>query len=158
MKKNPLLQNQEQSATKRVVIGAVAVFFLSFFLLMQGRFTSMKHHMELYYAMRALDTGSQTTLQTAVPFPWDRLYTFPTGTSKEEMVAVMGLDSEKNLAVTGGAELQYYFVHQNELVCAAIGTAETLGFAFDWGGDVLDSAEETMFLVEDVGYVFLVVE
>lgn len=156
MKHNPLLERQDKSDTKRVLLGAVAVFFLTFCLLIQGRYTSMKHHMALYYAMTALESGSQTSLQQAVPFAWDSLYTFPTGTSKEEMATAMAVDSQKNLSVTRGAELQFYFVHEHEVVCAVVGTAVSLGFSFDWGEDVLEFHQETVFSVEEMGYVSLV--
>lgn len=128
---SPLSGNRDPKRTKRVILGGVMVFWLTFALLMLSRFPLFKTHVDLYFSVQGLSPHTTVALNDIVPFAWEELYTFPPATDKNTMATAMGLDSSSDLKTTAQNQVQYYFLHQGNLVCAVYGTAESVGFVLD---------------------------
>lgn len=157
MKHNPLLENRDPKRGKRVLLGAVLVFWVTFSLLMVQKFPMMRTNIDLYYGVQSLEPQGEVPLNELVPFSWDALYTFPTGTSKEAMAETMGIGTNY-LAVTGTGQVQYYFLYEGELVCAMTGHPESTGFVLEIEDSPVLYSDHATVAVSYVDFYRLVVE
>lgn len=147
MKGNPLLEDRNPARTKRLILGAIMVFCITFTVMLVGKYPLMKTNIDLYYAIQALEEGDEVVFNDVVPFDWDSVYTFAPYTEPEIMAETMGV-TVKNLQQTlNEGMVQYYFIHQEKLVCAIYGYPNANGFVLEWEGSPLRYSDDARFSV-----------
>lgn len=152
---NPLLENRDPKRTKRIILGGIVVFWLTFSLLMLSRFPLFKTHVDIYFAVQNLSPNSTIALNELVPFQWDEVYTFPPASDKNTMAQAMSLDSTSDLKTTSPNQVQYYFLHQGKIVCAVYGTPDSVGFILDMETSPWYFADDIQLQVEKEDYFLL---
>lgn len=85
------------------------------------------NHLRLQTALSGV-TQSSVTLESAVPFQWDTAYAFAPGVTREEMGELTGADCSSVPEGAGGRGARLVFLLGGEVVCAASGEPEALGY------------------------------
>lgn len=145
---NPLLKNPATERMKRVVWGGVLVFFFCFFMLFYLSYGMIARNGALYTTLTSLQEG-ETRLD--LPFEWEEMYTFPVGTSVEEMENVSGISSSYFQEVTQEGWVQYYFLMGKQVVSFAVGNAKNVGFEIEMEGTMLEQGGDELFQVDTTG-------
>ena len=97
------------------------------FALLFGNPLMAWHNHQLQAALRDLPEGT-VTLEEAVPFEWDVLYSFDPYTSREEMENVMHLKSDAVQAGVSEGQRSFVFTKDDKVVCSMYGTPQKLGY------------------------------
>lgn len=92
-----------------------------------------ENNKKLAESIRSLVSG-QKNLNEIADFEWDDLYSFPAGTSVEDMMRLAGTSSENGLiAPTSEEQVNLLFVKDNEAVGSICGESANLKYDFDFG-------------------------
>ena len=85
------------------------------------------HNHQLRTALTGL-TDSVVTLEQAVPFSWDEVYTFPPYTTVEEIQEAIGTQSYNIKETVGEGMLQLVFLDEGAVTAAVCGYPAELGY------------------------------
>ena len=92
-------------------------------------------------------TEDSITLNEAVPFDWDAVYTFPPYIDKEDIEKIVGFKSpviEANQINEGMVHL--LFVKEEKVMASVLGYPDNLGYSISFP-DVIHAEDETEFAV-----------
>lgn len=117
---------------------------------------SFRNARGLKAAITALTRGT-TTLEEAVPFDWEAVYSFEPYTSREEIAWTMGFDSPEISETIGEGVTQLIFVEEDRVVLCICAYPENLGYDVDFTGCVR-YGEHTPFTVRQGSVVRLSLE
>ena len=117
---------------------------------------SFRNARRLKNAITALTQGT-TTLEEAVPFDWEAVYSFEPYTSREEIARTMGFDSPEISETIGEGVTQLIFVEEDRVVLCICAYPENLGYDVDFTGCVR-YGEHTRFAVRQGDVVRLAPE
>lgn len=95
------------------------------------------HNHQLKTALTGL-TDSSITLEQAVPFSWDEVYSFAPYTSLEEMEATIGTESYNLTESVSEGMLQLVFLDEGAVAAAVCAAPADLGYELifsDWEGN-----------------------
>lgn len=126
----------------------VAVLWLVF-----SRVESFRNARRLKSALAALPEGI-TTLEEAVPFDWEAVYSFEPYTSRAEIARTIGFDSPEISETIGEGITQLIFVEDDRVVLCICACPENLGYDVDFTGCVR-YGEHTPFIVRQGSVVRL---
>lgn len=144
---NPLLKDPANQRMKRVVYCGVAVFFFCVTVLLFLSYGMLVKNASIITTLTTLDQ-EEVTLEEVIPFTWEQIFCFPSGTSSEEMKNVAGFSSDYFQEVEESDAMQYYFVSNRSVVAFVIGTADSLGFSLEFEGYTLTYGDEVPFQVD----------
>lgn len=117
---------------------------------------SFRNARRLKAALTALTRGT-TTLEEAVPFDWEAVYSFEPYTSREEIARTIGFDSPEISETIGEGVTQLIFVEEDRVVLCICAYPENLGYDVDFTGCVR-YGEHTPFTVRQGSVVRLSLE
>lgn len=100
------------------------------------------HNHQLKTAMASL-TDKTITLEQAVPFSWDAVYSFAPYTSLDEIRETIGADSYNLTESTSEGMLQLVFMDDGAVTAAVCGLPENLGYDVEFTGWDGNSAKIT---------------
>lgn len=133
------------------------VILLLFSYLMFGSPVIAYHNYELQKSVTSIDTPNDVKLNEVVPFAWDIVYTFPPGTSKQEIENVIGFRSRAIQESDSKDTVQLLFIQNNEIVASICGDASTLGFRIDFDGSIRFE-EDAVFSIDPTAPVIRLVK
>lgn len=131
-----------------VAAGVLAVIALLWSLI--GSPVVLWHNHQLKSALTGL-TDTAITLEQAVPFSWDEVYSFPPYTSVEEMQEVIGAESYNLTESTGEGMLNLVFLDEGAVTAAVCGYPAELGYDIVLAG-AADSTPGKLTYGEDVSF------
>lgn len=134
---------------KKSAAFAAAVLVLLGWLLVGNPAEACRRY-RLKQAVRQLETGELVTLETLVPFAWEKVYTFPPYTSKAQMEETLGFKSRFLQETVNEGMVQLLFVKGNAVTADICGYADTLGYRITLE-DVVINGEGTLFRAERRG-------
>lgn len=140
-----------------------AVFAGVFLAVTLGALWLVFSHLESWRSARQLKTAltalpeGPTTLEQAVPFDWDAVYSFEPYTSREEIARTIGFDSPELSRTMGEGMTQLIFVRDGRVVLDICACPENLGYDVDFTGCVR-YGEHTRFAVRQGDVVRLAPE
>ena len=111
---------------KAIALTAAALVLLGWLLV--GEPAAALRRYRLKQAVRQLETGELVTLDALVPFAWERVYTFPPYTSKEQMEETLGFESRSIRETVSEGMVQLLFVKENTVTACICGYADALGY------------------------------
>lgn len=109
------------------------------------------HNRQLQQAMAAIDTSQKTTtLDTVVPFDWDKVYTFPPYTTKAEIEQTIGCTSNAISETVSEGMIQLIFLYDDGVTASICDYPQNLGYQilFD---DMIVFGENTIFSISQTG-------
>lgn len=118
-----------------------------------SRVESFRNARRLKAALTALPQGT-TTLEEAVPFDWEAVYSFEPYTSRTEIARTIGFDSPEISETIGEGATQLIFVEGDRVVLCICAYPENLGYDVDFTGCVR-YGEHTSFTVRQGSVVRL---
>lgn len=144
--------------TKKNMVSAVLFLALSLagVWLAFSRVESFRNARRLKASLTALPQGT-TTLEEAVPFDWEAVYSFEPYTSREEIARTIGFDSPEISETMGEGMTQLIFVEDERVVLCICAYPENLGYDVDFTGCVR-YGEHTPFTVRQGSVVRLSLE
>lgn len=144
--------------TKRnaVFAGLFLAVTLAGLWLVFSQVESFRNARRLKSALTALPEGS-TTLEQAIPFDWEAVYSFAPYTSREEIARTIGFDSPEISETMGEGMTQLIFVEDERVVLCICAYPENLGYDVDFAGCVR-YGEHTRFAVRQGDVVRLAPE
>lgn len=89
------------------------------------------HNHQLKTALTGL-TDQTVTLEQAVPFSWDTVYSFAPYTSLEEIRETIGTDSYNLTESTSEGMVQLVFLEEGNVTAAVCGDPASLGYRVDF--------------------------
>ena len=98
-----------------------------------GNSTINKYNNSFNNTIKSLQNG-KVNLHKLTDFEWDKMYTFPAYTSKEEIEQILGFESDiiiDNMFNEGNTYL--LFVKDNTIVCNIYGSSDSLGYSINFG-------------------------
>lgn len=111
-------------------------FFVPMFSLTATNRTSpqiRENNKKLAESIKALVSGEKN-LNDIANFEWDYLYSFPTNTSKDDIIRLTGVSSANGiLPPTSDTQINLLFVKGNEVVGSICGEKDNLKYNFDFG-------------------------
>lgn len=144
---NPLLESGYQRKMKRIFVGGFTVFVITFVVVATLMYFSFENQMKLQEEISKLGEGD-VILEEIVPFEWELLYSFDPYVTVEEMEKMTGFSSTYFREASSESMTQYYFVKENQVVCAVVGYFEQVGFQIIFEESVLRYGERAEFSVE----------
>ena len=127
------------------VLGVVALLWSIF-----GSPVVLWHNQQLKSALTGL-TDETITLEQAVPFSWDEVYSFAPYTTVEKIQEVIGTESYNIKESSGEGMLNLVFLDEGAVTAAVCGYPSDLGYAIDIAG-VTDSTPGRLSYGEDVSF------
>ena len=127
------------------VLGVVALLWSIF-----GSPVVLWHNHQLKSALTGL-TDETITLEQAVPFSWDEVYSFAPYTTVEKIQEVIGTESYNIKESTSEGMLNLVFLDEGAVTAAVCGYPSDLGYAIDIAG-VTDSTPGRLSYGEDVSF------
>ncbi len=112
-----------------LVLSLVALLYITF-----GSPTVLWHNSRLKAALTALDEGT-VSLDEAVPFDWDAVYTFDPYTSVETMAEVIGAESYNLREAVSEGTVQLVFMKDGAVTAAVCDSPSDLGYALAFTGE-----------------------
>lgn len=108
------------------VLGAVIAFLVT------GSPVVLLNNAKLKKAVTAIE-GEYVSLNDAVPFEWDSVYTFPPYAGKDEIEEIIGFKSRsiKDNRINEGM-VHLLFVREQKVTASVLGYAENLGYRIDF--------------------------
>ena len=102
------------------------------------------HNRALEHSLCSLEDGITVTLNEAVPFEWESVYTFDPYTSKSEMERIIGISSPSIRETVSEGMVQLIFVNRGRVTASVCGYASNLGYDvyLGRGGRPLTTGEE----------------
>ena len=112
------------------------------------------HNRALEHSLCSLEDGITVTLNEAVPFEWESVYTFDPYTSKSEMERIIGISSPSIRETVSEGMVQLIFVNRGRVTASVCGYASNLGYDVYLGrsGRPLTIGEEMKFSVARGGW------
>ncbi len=108
------------------VIVFCCVLVMAFAVLLGNPLVAWHNH-QLRTALQSLPEGT-VTLEEAVPFKWDVVYSFDPYTSREEMESVMHLKGDAIQAGVSEEQRSFVFTKGDKVVCSVYGAPQRLGY------------------------------
>ena len=105
-----------------------ALILLSAVWLLVGNPAVAWHNYRLKREILLLKTGDVVTLETLVPFPWERVYTFAPYTGKHQIEEQIGFRSGSVQETVSEGMVQLLFVKENSVTASICGYADALGY------------------------------
>lgn len=146
---NPLFENSYNKRMKRILVGGLLVFMVSYFVMVVLMYFAFKNQMDLEVALQELPEG-EVTLEEVVPFPWESLYQFGPYTTVAEMEEITGIKSSYFQDIETDDIWLSYFIHQGQVVCSVGGYEGQLGFSIQLMEGSLFFGENRLFSVEHI--------
>ena len=117
---------------------AWAVVFIAMCFSFLGNPVVKYNNHTLKKTVTALKAGQTVTLDDAVPFEWDAVYTFSSYTSEEEIERIIGFKSRDIVANNVNEGMVHLIFTKGEKVQAAVlGYADNLGYYIDFSQKVI---------------------
>lgn len=98
-----------------------------------GNSTIDKYKTSFNNNINSLQNG-EVNLHKLTDFEWDKMYTFSTYTSKDEIEQILGFESDvivNNMSDEGNTYL--LFLKDNTIVCSIYGSSDSLGYSINFG-------------------------
>lgn len=122
-----------------------AVLLLAFLLLIVGDPVVLWHNRQLKRALTSLQEG-QVTLNEAVPFEWDAVYTFEPYATREEMEKQIGFSSPSLQESVSEGMVQLVFVKGKRVTASICSYISSLGYEVVFYGRI-SADEQAVFTV-----------
>lgn len=135
----------------------VIILFFYWVSIRENRLIAL-HNQQLKQTMTSIDTSQETiTLDTIIPFDWDKIYTFAPYTSKKDIEQTIGLYSDAIQETISEGMVQLIFVNNDTVTASICGYPENLGYQilFD---DIILFGDDTVFSISQTDTVITLTE
>lgn len=117
---------------KNILLLLLATALLAAGILAKERLQAVWNGRLLRESLLSLEDGDVVTLEQAVPFPWDTVYTFDPYTSRARIEESIGFSSGLIRETVSEGQVQLLFVKGNRVTASVCGYAEALGYQVDF--------------------------
>lgn len=112
----------------------------------------------LKHSIAQLRPESVIHLDDVIPFDWDRIYTFPPYTSREEILQTIGIDRmairvKENWINEGMTHL--IVIYDDMVIAMVLGYPNQVGYNIDFEGTLLPCSAARFRVIQKDGYLLL---